>query len=170
MTPFLLKEVTSLVDGDSWLPTKQSRPDREELYLAIAQLLRTQSTCTRGQVGAVLVRDRRIIATGYNGSPPGMPHCLDVGCQLLGGSEQGCQRAVHAEANVLAFAARHAGGAGGATLYSTAGPCLKCAQLIVSSGITSVVFQTPYRLPDGVELLDAASIPVREYPKPWGLF
>lgn len=149
---------------------EEDRPPKEELYLAIAQMLRTQSTCTRGQVGAVLVSDRRIIATGYNGAPPGMPHCLEIGCQLLDGAEQGCQRAVHAEANVLAFAARHAGGAGGATLYSSAGPCLKCAQLIVSAGVASVVFQTPYRLPDGVELLNAASIPVRHYPNAWGQF
>lgn len=143
---------------------EEDRPCREELYLAIAQLLRTQSTCRRGQVGAVLVRDRRIIATGYNGSPPGMPHCLEVGCltdpETYGA---GCQRAVHAEANVLAFAARHAGGAGGATLYSTAGPCLRCAQLTVSAGVTSVVFQEPYRLPDGVDLLDSANIPVRQF-------
>src|SRR4051794_29084944 len=130
--PGLLTEVTNLVEGDWWLPVGASRPPKEELYLAIAQLLRTQSTCTRGEVGALLVRERRIIATGYNGSPPRLPHCLDVGCDI--GPDGGCQRAIHAEANVLAFAARHAGGAGGATLYSSAGPCLKCAQLIVSAG------------------------------------
>lgn len=91
-----------------------------------------------------------------------MPHCLEVGCQL--GSDGGCQRAIHAEANVLAFAARHAGGAGGSTLYSSAGPCLKCAQLIVSAGVECVVYQTPYRLPDGVELLDAANITINQIP------
>lgn len=135
------------------------RPPREELYLSIAQLLRTQSTCTRGAVGAILVSDRRIIATGYNGAPPGMPHCIEVGCAI--GSDGGCQRSIHAEANVLAFAARHGARTAGCTLYSTHGPCLKCAQLIVSAGIERVVFQIPYRLPDGVELLDAANLIVR---------
>src|SRR3954471_3069805 len=101
----MLPYISKFIDG--WV-THEDRPPREELYLAIAQLLRTQSTCTRGKVGALLVRERRIIATGYNGSPPGLPHCLDVGCDI--GPDGGCQRAIHAEANVLAFAARHAGG------------------------------------------------------------
>lgn len=141
------------------------RPPREELYLAIAQLLRTQSTCKRGKVGALLVADRRIIATGYNGAPPGMPHCLELGCDVdTNDHVGGCRRAVHAEANVLAFAARHTGGAHGATLFCTHGPCLKCAQFIISAGVERVVFQTPYRLPEGVELLDAANIPIKQVP------
>lgn len=139
------------------------RPPREELYLAICQLLRTQSTCKRGKVGALLVANRRIIATGYNGAPPGMPHCFELGCDVdVNNHAGGCRRAIHAESNVLAFAARHAGGAGGATLYCTHGPCLKCAQLIISAGIERVVFQVPYRLSDGVELLDAANIPIKQ--------
>lgn len=149
------------------MPTSREE-QRHEVYLEIAQVLRTQSTCTRGQVGAVLVVDRRIIATGYNGAPPGLPHCTDVGCLEEPDSYgAGCIRSIHAEANVVAFAARHAGGALGATLYCTSGPCLKCAQLILSAGIASVVFQDPYRLPDGVELL-VNRIPVRRYPHPWG--
>lgn len=158
----LLLHCSTLVDEMQQLG--MGRPPREELYLAIAHLLRTQSTCRRGQVGAVLVRDRRIIATGYNGAPPGMPDCLELGClEEPDTYGLGCQRAVHAESNVLAFAARHAGGADGATLFSTHAPCLKCAQLIISAGVTSVVFQTAYRLPDGVELLDRANIPIRQF-------
>jgi dCMP deaminase len=159
--PTLLEDVTILVDQGGYdlrsLP-KQERVD--ELYLSIAQLLRTQSTCARGAVGALLVRDRRIIATGYNGAPPGLPHC--PGQQHCVGADGGCVRSIHAEANVLAFAARHGGGSSGSTLYSTHGPCLKCAQLIVSAGVECVVFQTPYRLPDGVELLGAANIIIRQ--------
>lgn len=158
MTAFMVDNIVNAANEEL------RRPPREELYLAIAQLLRTQSTCRRGKVGAVLVRDRRIIATGYNGSPPGMPHCIELGCDVDANDHVGgCRRAIHAEANVLAFAARHAGGAGGSTLYSTHGPCLKCAQLIISAGIESVVFQTPYRLSEGVELLDRASIPTRQF-------
>lgn len=167
----LLDHTSYIVDQMKEATYKESRPPREELYLAIAQLLRTQSTCQRGQVGAILVADRRIIATGYNGAPPGMPHCLDSGCDVDPDYPAGgCRRATHAEANVLAFAARGSGGTRGSTLYCTHGPCLKCAQLIISAGVTAVVFQEPYRLRDGVELLDAASVPVRHYPNAWGQF
>lgn len=141
---------------------------RVEFYIKTARLLRDLSTCRRGQVGAILVADRRIIATGYNGAPPGMPHCLEVGCEVdpdtpSWSSVSGCQRAIHAEANVLAFAARHQGGCRSATLYSTHGPCLKCAQLILSAGVTSVVFEEPYRLPDGVSLLIEAGVNVQRW-------
>jgi len=157
-----LLNITKVVETDLDCVEQLCRryTSREELYLSIAQLLRTQSTCTRGAVGAILVSDRRIIATGYNGSPPGMPHCLDVGCDI--GPDGGCQRSIHAEANVLASAARHGVSVVGSTLYSTHGPCLKCAQLIMSAGVEAVVFQIPYRLPDGVELLDRANIPTRQ--------
>lgn len=164
--PTLLPDIAIIVEQGHLFQRGDKRPPREELYLSIAQLLRTQSTCRRGQVGAVLVADRRIIATGYNGAPPGMRDCLELGGCLLGDPQHygsGCLRAIHAEANVLAFAARHAGGARGSTLYSTHGPCLRCAQLIISAGVEGVVYQVPYRLPDGVELLDQANIPTRQF-------
>lgn len=142
----------------------QMRPSREEVYLSIAQILRTQSTCKRGKVGAVLVRDRRIIATGYNGAPPGMPHCFELGCDVDANNHiGGCQRAIHAEANVIYFAARHGVCTKGATLYCTHGPCLKCAQAILAAGIICVVFQTPYRLPEGLELLHESRCKVHQY-------
>ena len=147
-----LSEVEGLVD--LYLNRLGPRISREELYLAIAQLLRTQSTCLRGKVGAVLVLERRIIATGYNGAPPGMPHCFELGCLVDENSHvTGCQRTLHAEANVIAFAARHGVCTRGATLYCTHGPCLKCAQLILAAGIRGIVFQTPYRLSNGLELI-----------------
>jgi dCMP deaminase len=161
-----LRWVSSLMDGYTEdYEDCGERPSREELYLAICQILRTQSTCERGKVGALLVADRRIIATGYNGAPPGMRHCLEVGCDVDSDDPSGgCRRAIHAESNLLAFAARHAGGAGGSTLYCTHGPCLKCAQLIISAGVERVVFQMPYRLPSGVELLDAANVTIKQVP------
>ena len=141
----------------------QQRPSRDETYMEICRVLRKRSTCVRGKVGAILVKDRRIIATGYNGSPPGAPHCTELGCDVRENShELGCQRTLHAEANVIAFCARHAGGAEGSTLYCTHGPCLKCAQLIASAGITAVIYEVPYRLSDGLELLDQLSIPTRQ--------
>lgn len=126
--------------------------------MGVARLFADQSTCLRGHVGAVIVRDNRVIATGYNGAPAGMKHCADVGCDLSAGDEAGCQRAIHAEANAIAYAARHGISTKDATLYCTAGPCLKCAQLIASSGIMAVIYEVPYRLPDGLDLIDAANI------------
>src|SRR4051794_16830756 len=117
------------------------RPSREQTYMEICHVLRKRSTCKRGKVGALLVREGRIIATGYNGAPPGAPHCLELGCDVPENNhEAGCQRTIHAEANVIAFAARHGTASLGATLYCTHGPCLKCSQLIISAGICAVTF------------------------------
>lgn len=144
-----------------------SRPTREDTYMEICHVLRKRSTCKRGKVGAILVVDKRIIATGYNGAPPRAPHCFDLGCDVDSNDHVGgCRRAIHAEANVIAYAARHGSACEGATLYCTHGPCLKCAQLIASAGIHSVVYGVPYRLPDGLELLDQLSIPTRRYEPP----
>lgn len=132
--------------------------------MEVARVLAKRSTCTRGHVGAVLVLERRIVATGYNGSPPGATHCTEGGCLVPDGTPgAGCQRTLHAEANVIAFAARHGQATEGAVLYSTHGPCLKCAQLIASAGISAVVYETPYRLPAGLELLDELSIPTKQF-------
>jgi len=135
------------------------RPTREETYLEICGVLRKRSTCLRGKVGAILVKDRRIISTGYNGSPPGAPHCDDLGCSVPENEhEAGCLRTIHAEANVIAYAARHNGGAEGSALYCTHSPCLKCAQLLVSAGVVEVHYKTLYRIPDGVDLLQSLGI------------
>lgn len=147
------------------------RPSRNQTYMEVARALAKRSTCQRGQVGAVLVLDRRIVATGYNGSPPGAPHCTDVGCEVPV-AKAGCQRTLHAEANVIAFAARHGQATDGAVLYSTHGPCLKCAQLIASAGISEVHFEQPYRLDDGLRLLDQLNIPATQFtwnPEPDGV-
>lgn len=137
---------------------------RDATHMAVAYVWRKESTCTRGQVGAVLVVDGRQIASGFNGAPPGSPHCTEVGCDLGAGEEAGCQRSIHAEANVIAFAARHGVPTLGATLYSTACPCLKCAQLVLSAGIREVVYAIPYRLRDGETLLIESGVTVRRLP------
>lgn len=147
-----------------------TRPSRDHIFMEIAYVLRKRSTCVRGQVGAIIVMGGRIISAGYNGAPPGAPHCSDLGCDVPGNShESGCQRAIHAEANAIAFAARVGSSTEGGVLYCTHGPCLKCAQLIASAGISQVVFETPYRLPDGLELLDSLSIPTFQVQVPKGV-
>lgn len=118
----------------------------DQVFIATAFLMATRSTCTRGQVGAVAVQDRRIVATGYNGAPPGNSHCTDVGCDLSAGEAAGCQRSVHAEANLVAWAARAGVGLAGAMVYATHSPCKKCAELLLSAGIAEFHYSKPYRL------------------------
>jgi len=128
------------------------------LFVEFARLVSKRSTCARGQVGAVLVRDKRPIANGYNGAPPGMLHCLDVGCLI--GPDGGCARSIHAEANLLAWAARAGVRTEGCDLYCTASPCWRCAQLVASAGVARVIYENPYRVLDGIELLDDCGVQV----------
>ena len=135
------------------------RISREAMFKSIVTILSERSTCTRRQVGALLIRDNRIIAMGYNGSPSGLPHCEDVGCLI--GPDGGCIRTVHAEANVIAFAAKEGIETKGATLYVTLEPCLTCAKLIINAGITHVMCLEKYdRSWDGVLLLESAGVKV----------
>ena len=121
-----------------------ARPSWDTYFLWIARIVSSRSTCPRAEVGAVLTRDKRIIATGYNGSLSGEPHCLDVGCLLDKGGRH-CQRAIHAETNAIAQAARLGIPVDGATLYywdsrsRPADSCNKCWQLMMAAGIRRVV-------------------------------
>lgn len=146
------------------------RIGRDELFMEVAQIFARRSTCPRGNVGVVLVRDRRIIATGYNGAPARMVHCEEAGCdigEMAGGAvrekREGCTRAVHAEANAIAYAAREGIALDGTTLYTTHSPCVRCAQLIINAGICEVVYNITYRDQSGLDLLDAASVSFREF-------
>lgn len=135
------------------------RIGRHELFLEIATILRKRSTCNRGKVGCVITQDRRIVSTGYNGSPAGAPHCLDIGCEPHTNEHvEGCFRTVHAEANCIAFAAKHGVSTGGGTMYSTHSPCHECAKLIVSAGIVEFYFTTEYRAQRLDVLTDAGII------------
>lgn len=122
-------------------PKKQIRPDWDEYFLRIAANVATRATCDRKHVGAVIVRNRNILSTGYNGAARGMPHCDDVGHEIVEGH---CVRTVHAEANAIAQAARHGAPIEGATLYQTASPCYDCFKLIVNTGIKRVVYSGFY--------------------------
>ena len=140
------------------------RMEREDFYMGVAHLLRLRSTCKRGRVGGVAVAARRIIATGYNGAPPGAPHCFELGCDVdANHHEGGCRRAVHAEANLIAFAAKHGVGLEGCTIYNTHGPCPRCAQLVVSAGVREFIYEIPYRLPEGLDILDQGHVLIRQY-------
>lgn len=160
------------------------RPSREEVYFEVAESFSKRSTCLRGSIGAIIVKDKHIVSHGYNGAPAGMPQCDEVGCDIPerpyldppwnspddGPSivlplehQLGCQRTVHAEANAIAWAARWGVLVGGATMYSTHEPCRKCADLIVACGIKAVYFRQPYRLGASTFLIESG---VKVYDSP----
>ena len=152
----------------------QSRLSRDVLYVEMALLFARRSTCLRGQVGAVIVVDNHVVSGGYNGAPPGLPHCTEVGCE--GGEwrfaenpidnyqefPNGCTRATHAEANAIAFAARHGTPCDEGTMYCTHAMCAKCAALVVACGLRKVVYVKPYWA-SALDLLDKANIEVVQY-------
>lgn len=133
------------------------RPSEDEVLLDIAGQVARRGTCSRLHVGAVLARDGRVLATGRNGAPAGLAHCTH-------NDKEPCTASVHAEMNAIAFAARHQGGAYGATLYLTHSPCLACSGLLINAGIARVVYRHRYRIATGVERLRAAGIAVEHQP------
>jgi dCMP deaminase len=132
---------------------KRARPTWDEYFMRIAHEVATRSTCPRLAVGAVIVRDKRILTTGYNGSPSGMPHCEDVGCliRIVDGRES-CQRTLHAEQNAIIQAAYHGVSVTGATVYCTHQPCLLCVKMIMNAGIGEVRYAGGYPDPLAMEL------------------
>lgn len=129
---------------------KNKRPSWDEYFLQLANLVGTRGTCDRGYAGTVVVKDKRILTTGYVGSPVGLPHCDDVGHEMHtvtnsdGTVSQHCIRTAHAEQNAINNAARSGVALIGATMYTKMTPCYKCAQSIVNVGIVRVVCQNDY--------------------------
>ncbi len=107
----------------------------------VARTVATRATCPRASVGAVLVREHRILTTGYNGAPRGVGHCTDVGCTI---ENDHCVRSTHAEANAVVQGALHGVRLEGATAYCTHQPCVNCAKLLISAGVTRVVYDAAY--------------------------
>lgn len=134
-----------------------SRISRDEMLFRMARTVADRSTCDRLHVGSVLSRDGRVISLGYNGAPAGVAHCEHPWDEPTG---VGCTRAVHAEANAIAFAAKHGVSTWGAELHVTNMPCLKCAQLIINAGITKVSYLFFYRDPSGIILLSEGGVNV----------
>ncbi|MGK7944141.1 MAG: cytidine/deoxycytidylate deaminase family protein [Microcystaceae cyanobacterium] len=127
----------------------EKRPSWDEYFLMIAKLAATRSTCLAFPVGAVIVKERQVLATGYNGSPSGTTHCTSQGFCYPGldscdQSSHLPSRAVHAEANAIAQAAKHGISTQGAAIYVTLEPCLSCLKLIISAGIREVFYETSF--------------------------
>ena len=118
------------------------RPDWDSYFLKIAYAVSERSTCDRAFVGCVLVREKRILTTGFNGSPAGQEHCDDAGHLMVDGH---CVRTIHAEMNAIIQAALHGVSTRGATCYVTHFPCINCAKALINAGITRLVFCEAYR-------------------------
>jgi dCMP deaminase len=147
-----------------------NRPTWEEYFMDITRLVAKRATCLRRQVGAVLVVDKRLLATGYNGAPSGLAHCLEVGClreknQIPSGERHELCRGLHAEQNVIIQAAFHGIRIQGATLYCTNLPCVICTKMIINAGIKEIIYESGYADDLSREMLLEARIPVRQVPK-----
>jgi len=132
------------------------RISRDEMLMEIALVVKQRSTCLRRQVGAVLAIDGRVLSTAYNGAPSGVPHCTPATCNAT----NPCLDTIHAEANAVAFAAKHGIRTQGASLFSTASPCRECAKLLINAGIRIVVYDEEYRDTSPIVLLREAGIDV----------
>ena len=140
-----------------------TRPDWDEYFMQVAEVVARRSTCLRRQIGAVIVKDRRILATGYNGAPSGLPHCLELGCLrdelgIASGTRHEICRALHSEQNAIIQAALYGVATRGSTLYCTHQPCSLCAKMLINAGITRVVFEGDYPDDFALQMLEQAEI------------
>lgn len=126
-----------------------SRPSWDQYFIDITHLVATRSTCMRRQVGALLVKNRNILATGYNGTPSGIRHCEETGClrerlNVPSGERHELCRGLHAEQNAIIQAARHGINIDGSTLYCTTMPCIICTKMLINAGISRIVYEGGY--------------------------
>jgi len=144
------------------------RPSWDEYFMQITKLVATRSTCLRRQVGALLVKEKNIMATGYNGVPTGITHCDVTGClreqlNVPSGERHELCRGLHAEQNAIIQAARHGANIEGSTLYCTDSPCIICSKMLINAGIREVIFGRGYPDKLSLEMLREAGINYRQY-------
>ncbi len=142
------------------------RPSWDEYFLELARLVAKRSTCLRRHVGAVLVKDKKILTTGYNGAPSGVRHCTDIGClrekmKIPSGERHELCRGLHAEQNVLLQAALHGTSTKGSTLYVTNQPCMICAKMLINAGIKEIIIADGYPDKLAKDFLKEAKIKVK---------
>lgn len=144
------------------------RPSWEEYFMEIACLVARRSTCLRRQVGAVMVKGKNILATGYNGTPSGITHCEQVGClrqqlNVPSGERHELCRGLHAEQNAIIQAAKHGVNIADATLYCTNSPCIICSKMLINAGVQRIIYQEGY--PDllSMEMLAESGVEVLEF-------
>jgi len=146
------------------------RPAIDEYFMLMAHLASTRSTCIRRAVGAVIVKEKRVLTTGYNGAPRGMAHCEEVGClreklNVPSGQRHELCRGVHAEQNAIVQAAYFGASIKDATMYVTNSPCSVCAKIIVNAGIVRVFYEDGYPDELALEVLGDGGVEVRKIPR-----
>ncbi|HOP85437.1 MAG TPA: cytidine/deoxycytidylate deaminase family protein [Syntrophorhabdaceae bacterium] len=146
---------------------KIDRPDWDNYFMEIARIVSKRSTCIRRQVGALIVKDKRILSTGYNGAPKGLKHCIDRGClrekmNIASGERHELCRGLHAEQNAIIQAALHGVSINGAEIYSTHLPCSICMKMIINAGITKVTYLDGYQDELSIELIKESNIKLKK--------
>ncbi|MFA5063539.1 MAG: cytidine/deoxycytidylate deaminase family protein [Candidatus Omnitrophota bacterium] len=150
--------------------TPHNRPSWDEYFLDVAKLVAKRATCLRRSVGAVLVKDKRILATGYNGAPSGLKHCFEVGCmrqklKVPSGERHELCRALHAEQNALIQASLYGISVKGSTIYATCQPCVICAKMLINAGIKEIVIAEGYPDKLALDFLKEAKIKIKRISK-----
>jgi len=148
-----------------------ARPSWDDYFISIANQVASRSTCTRRHIGALVVRDKRILATGYNNVPSGIEHCTTKGCLrdelgIPSGERHELCRGIHAEQNAVVQAAKYGTAIDGASMYTTTQPCILCAKIMMNAGIKEIVFAGQY--PDDLSraMLEEAGISLRQIALP----
>lgn len=139
------------------------RPSWDDYFMSIAEQVAGRATCMRRSIGAVLVKDKRILATGYNGTASGLAHCEDVGCireqqNIPSGSRHELCRGIHAEQNAVIQAAKYGIAMNGATAYCTHQPCVLCAKILLNAGVVEIVYREAYPDPLSEQMLAEAGL------------
>ena len=142
-----------------------SRPSWPEYFMTIAGMVAKRSTCLRRHVGAILVKDKRILATGYNGAPTGLKHCEEVGCirqnaSIPSGERHELCRGLHAEQNAIIQAAYHGISIAGSTLYCTNKPCVICSKMLINAGIVKIFYEKFYDDPLADQMITESGIEI----------
>jgi dCMP deaminase len=145
-----------------------ARPSWDEYFMEITHLVARRSTCLRRQVGALLVKDKNILATGYNGAPSGVAHCLDIGClrekqRIPSGERHELCRGLHAEQNAIIQAAKHGTNIENSTLYCTTMPCIICSKMIINAGVRRIVFAEGYPDRLAAEMIEESGVVVEHF-------
>jgi dCMP deaminase len=143
------------------------RPSWDQYFLTITRQVAERSTCKRAKVGAVIVRDKNILATGYNGAPAGLAHCTEVGCLIYesktpsGEIEENCYRTIHAEINAIAQAAKNGVSIRDAAIYVTHTPCIHCMKVLINTGITQIFYERDYKANTVRDLLASTDVVIK---------
>jgi dCMP deaminase len=144
--------------------SQKKRLGWHEYFMSVAHLISQRATCQRAHIGAVVVHDNNILATGYNGAPSGLPHCDEEHCLIYtsihpdGTVEENCMNTIHAEINAIAQAAKHGTSIKGADIYITASPCINCLKVLINVGIKTIYYDKPYKIENISEIVRLSGI------------